>query len=114
MRMLGGVADVIISRAGSGLFEIALWGVPSVLIPITDSHGDHQRKNAFNYARAGGCAVIEESNLTAQILINEVRKIINNQDIHEKMSKDAKAFSRPDAADVIAHEVLNIALSHEV
>ncbi len=114
MRMLGGVADVIVSRAGSGLFEIALWGVPSVLIPIADSHGDHQRKNAFNYARAGACVVIEESNLTAQILINEVKKIINNREVHDKMAQSAKAFSRSDAADVIAHEVLNIALSHEV
>ena len=59
MRMVGGVSDLIISRAGSGLFEIAAWGVPTILIPITDSNGDHQRKNAFNYARAGACEVIE-------------------------------------------------------
>lgn len=114
MRMLGGVADIIISRAGSGLFEIALWGVPSVLIPLKDSHGDHQRKNAFNYARAGGCVVIEEANLTSRILINEIKKIVNDRDLLQKMSDSAKNFSRPDAADVIAKEVLNIALSHEV
>lgn len=114
MRMLGGVSDIIISRAGSGIFEIASWGVPSILIPITDSNGDHQRKNAFNYLRAGGCEVIEESNLSAQILLNELNRILTNPPIQDKMKKSALAFSTPDAAKTIAHEVLNIALSHEV
>lgn len=114
MRMLAGVSDVIISRAGSGIFEIATWGVPSILIPITDSNGDHQRKNAFNYLRAGGCEVIEESNLSGQILLNEIHRIVSNPPLQEKMRKSAKVFSTPDAAKTIAHEVLNIALSHEV
>lgn len=114
MRMIGGVSNVIISRSGSQLFEIALWGIPSIMIPITDSNGDHQRKNAFNYARSGACVVIEEANLTPQILINEVTRILNDQEVHDEMSKKARAFARTDAADVIAHEVLNIALSHEV
>lgn len=114
MRMLAGIANVIISRSGSSLFEIALWGVPSIMIPITDSNGDHQRKNAFNYARSGACVVIEEANLTPQILINEVTRIVRDVELHDKMAANAKKFSRPDAGEIIAHEVLNIALSHEV
>ncbi len=114
MRMVAGISSVIITRAGSGIFEIALWGVPSILIPITDSNGDHQRKNAFNYARTGACIVIEEANFTPQILINEIIRIISNSDLQEKMSISAKNFARADAADLIAHEVINIALSHEV
>lgn len=114
MRMLAAISDVIVSRSGSSLFEIALWGVPSIMIPITDSNGDHQRKNAFNYARSGACIVIEEANLTPQILINEIGRIVRNRELHDKMSESAKKFSRPDAGEVIAHEVLNVALSHEV
>ncbi len=114
LRMLGGISDVIISRAGSGIFEIAAWGVPSILIPISDSNGDHQRKNAFNYLRSGSCEVIEESNLSGQILLNEIHRIITNSEIQEKMRKNALAFSTPNASKLIAHEVLNIALSHEV
>ena len=114
MRMLGGVSDIIISRAGSGIFEIAAWGVPSILIPIADSNGDHQRKNAFNYLRSGSCEVIEESNLSGQILLNEIHRILSNPPLQEKMRASARAFSTPDAAKTIAHEVLNIALSHEV
>ncbi len=114
MRMIGGVSDLIISRAGSGLFEIAAWNVPSILIPITDSNGDHQRKNAFNYARSGSCDVIEESNLSGQILINEINKILNNSELSQKMRESANNFFISNAANIIAHEVLNIALSHEV
>ncbi len=114
MRMIASISTVVVARAGGGIFEIALWGIPSVLIPIAESNGDHQRKNAFNYARAGGCVVIEEANLTPQILINEITRIINDHVLRESMSTAAKNFARPDAADLIAHEVLNIALSHEV
>ncbi|MBC7766785.1 UDP-N-acetylglucosamine--N-acetylmuramyl-(pentapeptide) pyrophosphoryl-undecaprenol N-acetylglucosamine transferase [Arenimonas sp.] len=114
LRMIGGISDVIISRAGSGIFEIAAWGVPSILIPIADSNGDHQRKNAFNYLRAGGCEVIEENNLSGQILLNEIHRILTTSTLQEKMKVAAKNFSTPDAAKTIAHEVLNIALSHEI
>lgn len=114
IRMVASISTVIVSRAGSGIFEIALWGVPSILIPITDSHGDHQRKNAYNFARAGGCVVIEEANLTPQILIHEIERIVNDRLLHDNMSTAAKNFARADAADVIAKEVLNIALQHEI
>lgn len=114
MRMIGSISRVIVSRAGSSIFEIALWGIPSILIPINESKNNHQRKNAYNYARSGGAIVIEEDNLTPQILIHEIEKIIQNQTIYERMVAGAKTFAREDAADIIAKEVLNIALSHEV
>jgi len=111
--MAAGVASVIVSRAGSQIFEIAGWSVPAIVIPITNSNGDHQRKNAYAYAQAGGCVVIEESNFTPHVLISEIHRIIDNPDISEKMRLSAKSFSKPDAADVIAREIINIALSHE-
>lgn len=113
LKMAAGAASVIISRAGSTLFEIAAWGVPSILIPFSNSNADHSKKNAFNYARAGACSVIEEINMTANILYSEVERIIQNKDEYELMLKSAKAFNKPGAAEKIAHELINIALSHE-
>ncbi|MFO0718938.1 MAG: UDP-N-acetylglucosamine--N-acetylmuramyl-(pentapeptide) pyrophosphoryl-undecaprenol N-acetylglucosamine transferase [Candidatus Paceibacterota bacterium] len=113
MRMAAGAANVIVSRAGSAIFEIASWGVPSVLIPITDSNGDHQRKNAFAYARSGACLVIEELNLTPNILVSEVQRILDNPEVSEKMRNSANAFIKRDASELIAKEILGIALKHE-
>jgi UDP-N-acetylglucosamine--N-acetylmuramyl-(pentapeptide) pyrophosphoryl-undecaprenol N-acetylglucosamine transferase len=113
IRMAAGAASIIISRAGSGLFEIAAWGVPSILIPITSSISDHQRKNAFSYARAGACSVIEEMNITANILSAEVERILMNKKVWERMANNAKAFYKPEAAQKIARELVDIALSHE-
>lgn len=114
LRMAAGVASVVISRAGSTIFEIAAWRVPAILVPIARSNGDHQRKNAFAYARAGGAEVIEEDNLTANILVSEVTRLVSNKDEADKMRAGAKNFFKPDAAKLVAEEILKIALSHEI
>lgn len=113
MRMSSGSASLVISRAGSTIFEIALWGVPSILIPITDSNGDHQRKNAYNYARSGGAIVIEEANLNKNILREEIERIFSNSVFYNQMIEGAKSFAKPEAANTIAQEIINIALTHE-
>lgn len=112
-RKAAGAATIIVSRAGSAIFEIASWGVPSIIIPITNSNGDHQRKNAYNYARTGACEVIDEANLTSHVLISEIDKLINSKEKLEKMKVSALAFANPMAAEKIALEAIAIALSHE-
>lgn len=113
MKMAAGAATVVVSRAGSTLFEIAAWGVPSILIPFTNSNGDHSRKNAFNYARAGACSVIEEMNMTANILSAELERIINDKTSYQLMVQNAKNFAKPGASQKIARALIDIALSHE-
>lgn len=113
LRMAAGAASVVISRAGSTIFEIASWGRPSIIIPITKSNGDHQRQNAFAYAKAGGCEVIEEANLTPNIIASEIERLVTNKERSEEMSRSAKAFFKPDAARLVATEILKIALEHE-
>lgn len=113
MRMAAGAASLIISRGGSTIFEIALWGAPSILIPITESNGDHQRKNSYNYARESGAVVIEEENLTPEIITHEIERILTNKELVKSMSERAKKFAREDSSELIAREILKIALSHE-
>lgn len=112
LRTSAGVADLVISRAGSTIFEIASWGIPSIIIPITDSNGDHQRKNAYAYARAGGCIVIEEANLTTNLISSEIERIMGDELLRQKMSTSAKQFSKNDAALKIAQEIILILKEH--
>ena len=114
MSMASGAADLVVSRAGSTIFEIANWGLPSIIIPITDSNGDHQRKNAYYYSRtSGGAIVIEEINLSPNILLSEINRLLDNQDLLKKMSEGAKNFVKVDAAKLIAKEILSLGLKHE-
>lgn len=113
MRMAAGVADVIVSRAGSSIFEIAAWGVPSIIIPLPASVSHDQTKNALTYAGTGAASVIEETNLHSHILGAEIDRIYGSPAVKETMKERAKAFSRLDSADKIADAILDIALEHE-
>lgn len=112
-RMAAGCANIVISRAGSAIFEIASWGIPSIIIPITNSNGNHQKKNAYNYARTGACEVIEESNLSSHLLVAEIDKLFSSPQKLAKMKENALAFASPLASQKIAQYAVEIALTHE-
>ncbi len=112
MRMAAGCASLIISRAGSTIFEIAEWGIPSIIIPIPEEISHDQRSNAFAYASTGACSVIEEVNLTPHIVSNEIDRIISTPSVFERMKQGTETFRHPHAADTIAREIINIALTH--
>ncbi|MDO8729192.1 MAG: UDP-N-acetylglucosamine--N-acetylmuramyl-(pentapeptide) pyrophosphoryl-undecaprenol N-acetylglucosamine transferase [bacterium] len=114
LRMAAGVSSVVVSRAGSTIFEIAAWGVPSIIIPINERVSHDQHSNAFAYARAGACEVIEENNLTVNILSAEIERLVTNEVEREKMIAAAKIFYKSNAASLIAEEILKIALEHEI
>ena len=109
----GRLSNLVISRAGSTIFEIAAWGKPSILVPISNSSGNHQRENAYAYAENGAADVLEEGNLTTNILINQIGRILDNKNRAQEMSERASHFAKADAASVIAREILEIALKHE-
>jgi len=101
-------ADVIISRAGSSIFEIAASGRPSILVPLSTAANNHQFENAYAYSKAGACIVIEENNLLSGLVMTQLEKILDNKDFNEKMGAAAKAFYKAGAADLIAKDVLSV------
>jgi UDP-N-acetylglucosamine--N-acetylmuramyl-(pentapeptide) pyrophosphoryl-undecaprenol N-acetylglucosamine transferase len=113
LRMSTGAANIIVSRAGSTIFEIAAWGIPSIIIPLPSSISHDQTANAFAYASTGAASVIEENNLAPHVLVTEINRIVDSAAISKTMSERAKAFSRLDSASLIAQTILNIALEHE-
>ena len=114
MRMAYGTADLVVSRAGAGsIFEIAASGLPSIIIPLTGSAQDHQRENAYAYAKTDASVVIEESNLKPHILKSEIERLIGDKEGLKKMGEFAKHFSKPDAAEKIAREIIRLAIEHK-
>ncbi|MGB0925479.1 MAG: glycosyltransferase, partial [Minisyncoccia bacterium] len=111
--MMAGVTDLAIARAGSSLFELAHWEIPSIIIPMSKSYGNHQIKNAYNYARSGACIVIEENNLSDKGLIFEINRIYNSEKDKADMIVGAQKFAIKDAGRNIAEEIVGIALAHD-
>ncbi len=111
LRMAAGAADVIVSRAGSTIFEIASWGRASIIIPIPEATSHDQKTNAYSYARSCAAFVIEEKNLAPGILLAEIERATTAE--KEKMQLAAKNFSRRDSARLIAEELIAIGLQHE-
>jgi UDP-N-acetylglucosamine--N-acetylmuramyl-(pentapeptide) pyrophosphoryl-undecaprenol N-acetylglucosamine transferase len=98
--------DVIISRAGaSNLFEISTLGKPAIIIPISNSAGDHQVQNALEFQKYGA-VVIEEANITPHIIVNQIQELLQ-PDRYAKVSASIKAFAKPAAAQQIAQVLLS-------
>ncbi|MFA6365414.1 MAG: UDP-N-acetylglucosamine--N-acetylmuramyl-(pentapeptide) pyrophosphoryl-undecaprenol N-acetylglucosamine transferase [Candidatus Paceibacterota bacterium] len=110
MREALSAADIVMSRAGSGaIFEIAASGKPAILIPLSDSAGDHQRANAYEYTESGAGITIEETNFTLNLVLSQIRSILKNEEMRQKMHQAALNFYRPTAAADIATEVIQVA-----
>jgi UDP-N-acetylglucosamine--N-acetylmuramyl-(pentapeptide) pyrophosphoryl-undecaprenol N-acetylglucosamine transferase len=107
------VANLVISRAGAGhIFEMAAWGHPGILVPLPQAAQDHQRENAYTYAREGAAVVIEEQNLTPNILLSEITSLMNDEERKKQMRKAAQVFAKIDAGDKIAEEIIKLGLEH--
>ena len=103
------LADVVVSRAGaSSIFETASCGKPSILIPLKGSAQDHQRKNAYEYAKTGATILIEEDNLTPHLLLSAISSIMDNKETADKMATGAATFIMRDSAELIAKEILQL------
>jgi UDP-N-acetylglucosamine--N-acetylmuramyl-(pentapeptide) pyrophosphoryl-undecaprenol N-acetylglucosamine transferase len=114
LRMAAGTASLVVARAGSGtIFEIASWALPSILVPIPIDISHDQTENAFSYARSGAAVVIEQRNLTPHLLFAEIKRIVGDAALREKMSQAAHAYARTDAARKIATILLEMSIEHE-
>lgn len=105
-------ADLCITRAGSTLFEISSWGIPSIIIPITVSNNNHQMLNAYTFEKAGSGIVLEESNLKKNILMSMIDSILSDRVRYETMRMNNINNFKSGAADIIAKEIVKIGLSH--
>ena len=62
-------SHVVISRSGaSSVSEIAVVGVPAILVPLPTAADDHQTSNATEIAEAGAGIIIRQQELTAEKL----------------------------------------------
>ncbi|MFA7201449.1 MAG: UDP-N-acetylglucosamine--N-acetylmuramyl-(pentapeptide) pyrophosphoryl-undecaprenol N-acetylglucosamine transferase [Candidatus Paceibacterota bacterium] len=107
-------ADIIVSRSGSFLFEIATFAKPSIVIPLKESANNHQWYDALEYSQKGACIIIEEDNLTPVLFLTQLKKISTDVSSYHHMSTAAHAFATPDAALVLAQEIIRLGWGSKV
>jgi UDP-N-acetylglucosamine--N-acetylmuramyl-(pentapeptide) pyrophosphoryl-undecaprenol N-acetylglucosamine transferase len=100
-------ADVAVARSGGSVFELAQYGLPSLLIPYPHASADHQTTNARWMAERGAAVILRDDELGR--LRPEVDALVNDPERRSRMAEAAKALARPDAAKDIAAEVLSAA-----
>lgn len=97
------VADVVVGRAGfNTISEVAAVGKPSILIPM---YGSHQEVNAAWAARQGAARVVSDMELSSERLMDEIRGILENEEVYKKMSDAAAVLFPRGAAERIIEEI---------
>jgi UDP-N-acetylglucosamine--N-acetylmuramyl-(pentapeptide) pyrophosphoryl-undecaprenol N-acetylglucosamine transferase len=100
-------ADLALARAGGSVYELAAAGTPAVLIPYPHATADHQMKNARHFADAGAAVVVPEADVRGVPAL--VNSLLADPDQLAKMAAAMRRAARPDAAEEIADEVLELA-----
>jgi UDP-N-acetylglucosamine--N-acetylmuramyl-(pentapeptide) pyrophosphoryl-undecaprenol N-acetylglucosamine transferase len=102
-----GAADLAIARAGASVWELAAARLPAVLVPWPGATADHQMANARYFESAGGVVVVPEPELARVPAV--VRELLDDERRLRAMQVAMEQTSRPDAAEVIAEELIDLA-----
>jgi len=103
MAALYGAADVVVCRAGAlTVAELALVGVPAVLVPLPGAPGDHQSANAAALVDAGAAVMLKDEACDGPRLADVLNELLADPARLVAMGRAAKALGRPDAAQAVA------------
>lgn len=103
-------ADLALCRAGAGtVAELAVTGLPAVLVPYPFATGDHQRDNARELTDAGAAVLVADAEATAERLGPLLEALAMDPGRREQMAAAASSVARPDAAAALAGWVLDLA-----
>jgi UDP-N-acetylglucosamine--N-acetylmuramyl-(pentapeptide) pyrophosphoryl-undecaprenol N-acetylglucosamine transferase len=95
-------ADFAIARSGAAsLAEIAAFSLPSILIPFPYAAQDHQTKNAEIFVRAGAAIILKESDLTADLLAQKIRGLIDDPNGLRLMGENSARLAPKNAAALV-------------
>ncbi|NLZ16226.1 MAG: undecaprenyldiphospho-muramoylpentapeptide beta-N-acetylglucosaminyltransferase [Desulfobulbaceae bacterium] len=97
-------ADLVVSRAGAtSLAELAVMGLPAILVPYPFAADDHQASNAEYYVQGGGAVMYREKDLTPEILAAQIQTLLEDEQRH-RMAEAMRALGQPDAAERLVDE----------
>ncbi len=99
-------ADLVASRAGGSVLELAAVGLPAILVPYPHATADHQTLNARHMEEAGAAVVVPDAELDGPRLAREVAALLSAPQRMAEMSNAGRAAAPRDAAERIAGELI--------
>ena len=109
MDLVLAAADVAVCRSGgTTVAELAVVGVPSVLVPLPIATRDHQTANAAPLVRDGAAVLVPDDELDTDRLLRELDALLTGDRL-ARMADAARALGRPDAAEAVADLVQSCA-----
>jgi UDP-N-acetylglucosamine:LPS N-acetylglucosamine transferase len=102
MDQLLAAADVAVCRSGGTVAELAVVGLPAVLVPLPIAPRDHQRANAAEPVAAGAAILIDDADCTAETLAVVLGPLLEDDDRRAAMTAASAALGRPHAAEAVA------------
>jgi len=102
-------AELVLSRAGSGVWELAAAGKPAILVPYPFATADHQARNAEFFVRGGGAVMVREIDL--EDVPDLVRSMLDDPDRLARMGEAMRRAAKPRAAEEIAEGLIELASS---
>jgi UDP-N-acetylglucosamine--N-acetylmuramyl-(pentapeptide) pyrophosphoryl-undecaprenol N-acetylglucosamine transferase len=103
-------ADVVVCRAGAmTVAELAVLGMPAVLVPFPGAVDDHQTANARWLVDAGGAKLLPDADLSGARLAAEVGDLLQTPGRLEAMRAASRSVARPDATRRLAAGLVEIA-----
>lgn len=105
-------ADLVVSRAGAmTIAELAVCGLPSMLVPYPHATEHHQDANARELARTGAAVVVSDAEFTPSVFARSVIDLMDDPGRLASMAASARGWAKPDAADRFASLVVGAAKS---
>lgn len=102
-------ADIVICRCGAmTLAEIAAVGVAAILIPSPNVSGNHQYRNAIHFSKNGAAILIEEKNLSSEVLEKTINELKFDKIGRRNRAENIKSYFEPDSAKRIVKELFKL------
>ncbi len=102
-------ADFVVSRAGATtLSELAVAGLPAILIPYPYAADNHQVGNALYYKKKGGCEVYEQHELDATVLAGHLKRLLTEPEHLAQMSEHMRSAAMPHATEAILNQCMQL------
>ncbi len=102
-------SDLVVCRSGAlTCSEIAEVGIASILIPFPYAAENHQFYNAKTLENVGAGEIIEEKNLTTELLVERINNIMDNDELLVSMAENSKKLRTGNPIENIKNEIYKI------